>query len=763
MQRLPRYLVKPKSVSGRVRAILQASQAPVAQSIAQGLEEAKRIKLAVKQKVAWQHASPMFVPHSHLLEQAINRGSPHRIQLVLKRMLNDHIKWGKPVGVTPGLLDRCMERLLANLLSKKPTFLESALEAADTMSEIAWWTRHNKRSSLWTMASAVAHDLRGDRDQCRDAVYSLVLAPQDTPLLTQVISSPAISHQLLADLHSCALRTVGVDLALAAEFYISAMKPEHPVVPRDIGCSVARHHDTVAQALSNGSSLGSMWRPAVALTHFHIAHGNHELASLLLSHFGGLTVPARWPMSASSMAIKSLLSTGNSSDACRLLQCTAAKRYSGFVALAKELPAFSNASLEAQLLKDELDIRLHSHSAPDEEDARAPPKTAFFVPTLRPRMSDANIAEYFAGYYKRIEQVVSRNSSVDLAGDLVSEAGSWTFRTQSYVPMDALTAALAKHIQLPDDSSAAHILLQYTRTLRSFGLVHYTSRKGIPSGKENRISLTPLSATESHHWNASYKDMLYNFRHTRRVVLAEYLRRGLEPPPEALAVFSGLLAATNEHESQEFSARILPQILPEMTGSEHPSRMAAQAYYERMLLSCSTRPRRLIQLLTHLVGHSGVNSPEFLRRLVDLTVVTYLRHGHFLGFGFFHLEKAFIRFVSKPRFSTAYLNTVRPRFWALHMFLRKQRYVPRLKLHKRQFRVHKYKTFEMQATSIPSEGKLKDQKVDTEIAPIRDGDIETAIRIFTTSPVPEGMLGTERYSLERMVKKQTRVIRPKQE
>ncbi|KAJ2317527.1 hypothetical protein IWW52_003077, partial [Coemansia sp. RSA 2704] len=247
---------------------------------------------------------------------------------------------------------------------------------------------------------------------------------------------------------------------------------------------------------------------------------------------------------------------------------------------------------------------------------------------------------------------------------------------------------------------------------------------------------------------------------TRDTIVAEYLRRGIEPSPECLAILQSHIASCGEHKrSQCLAARTLPLVPPSMTGQYAVGRLAAQAFYEQILFSLAQQPRRMLQLFEHILGHHGVDIPEFCQRIVDQTVCLYLQHKHFTGFGFFPLERQFVRFVSRPRFTAAYLNRVRPRFWALHMFLRRRSYVPRLRLHSKQLRIHKLNTYTLGITAIPSAAKMHAQRIDTDIAPVCAKDVSTALNIYLNS-IPRNKLGSEIWSTDWVVKHQTRMVSP---
>ncbi|KAJ2859894.1 hypothetical protein GGI22_002860 [Coemansia erecta] len=242
--------------------------------------------------------------------------------------------------------------------------------------------------------------------------------------------------------------------------------------------------------------------------------------------------------------------------------------------------------------------------------------------------------------------------------------------------------------------------------------------------------------------HAGYSNTLNGYTRVREMILREYLRHGIEPPPEALATFAQHMRMSGEHRNaQKLAAAIMPQMLPQLTASRHPGNLAVRSYYEWMVNLCGTRSqKRLLQLFAHLMGHHGVDSFRFKTRLVELTVCSFLRHEHFHGMGFYQLERAFVRYVDRLRFPAGYLSLVRPRFWELYMFLRRQKYVPLLKIRPYQFRTTSKGLYKIEITAIPSVAKMKAQNVDFTLNPVAKEDIDTAIGIFIALSNPMMLL-----------------------
>ncbi|KAJ2694507.1 hypothetical protein H4218_005574 [Coemansia sp. IMI 209128] len=761
-----------------MRAISRQQQRrlPVAQSIASGLEESKRIKIAAKRKVAWQQASTMFETYSRLLELAISQQSPMRLHLILKRMVSEHIRLGKPTGVSFERFDRCALEILTWLLDSgtdRGRVLDSALGAVECLDEISWRVRHRSCliTALWSLLSAVASDLRGDASNCAKSLTGLSLKPTDIPLVLRVLKSSAISVDFLSDLYSRVDSELGVDFALATAFYVSAMSRRlRCEIPEAISASVLAHGSSVSKHLGESNIVESadLANSALALAHLHACRADASSTGLVLEQFDQLTVLAKWPMGALAIAIRKLIDLGLSDCAIRLLEVSAAKNYYEFRRLAGEQPALDGSEFKLALLENELDITLCAHrgtaSAQTIINQPTPglPRAAFFAPRLKIRFSDHGVANCIERYYTNVDQLLRPCFPTPfLARRLLAEAGSWSYRLQSPVPVLRLTSSLCQATRNGDSEEvqAPELLLEFTRQLRNAAMLRLTDQTCSAKPASSQYTCPSLLApTESVKQVAAHEDPLARFELTRRAILSEYLRHGAEPPTEALAIFHSHLAASHCPEASSFALRILPEIPPSLVGQRHAGNLAVQAYYESLLLSCQRQPRRLLQLFVHLVGHHGVaSSPEFLRRIVDLTVVTYLRHGYFRGMGFFRLERIFVRCIDRPRFSVEYLNNTRARFWALHMFLRRRKYVPRFKLYKWQFRPHN-QLYKLQVTAIPSAAKIKAQRISTRIeSKVSPGDIDAAVNIFLRS-IPQRLPSTERSSLSWMIEHQTQMI-----
>ncbi|KAJ2614070.1 hypothetical protein EV177_002231 [Coemansia sp. RSA 1804] len=506
-QPLTRYcFALSKSIPTQIKKITEAHKTPLALSIATGIGESDQIKLAAKQKVAWQHAQPRYVKYSDFLTHALKRRQWDRINLVLKRMVVDSVRWGIPTRVAPRLLDRCIDDLFSLLVADSKqnrlsvpvatTDRNAPLAAASHLAEIAWRT------------------------------------DQDT----------------------------------------SNLYPKWELV--------ALFAATFAEDGAGGQSTA----------YFH-ALRNLEIA----------------------------ICAGN----CATVRQT--------------LVGVLNS------------------------------------PYLTPRL----LSDIF--------------TACQIAGDV---------RTDVLLTTD-LVAAFYLALQRPDRG----------------------------------------------------------FTGTRNLILKEYLRHGIEPPPEALAIFAHHMRISGEHErAQDFAAAIMPQMFPQLTGVQSSGKQAVRAYYEWMLYSCQNRGRKLLQLFSHLMGHHGVDSIGFKIKLVELTICLFLRHKHFHGMGFYQLERVFVRYVDRPWFPTKYVNSVRLRFWTLHMFLRQKQYIPNLRIRPYQFCTTRSNgVYRMEITAIPSKAKIKAQGINFAPCPIVEEDVDTAISIFMKPRRPKDSK-PKKYSVESVTEKYSRLV-----
>ncbi|KAJ2711716.1 hypothetical protein H4R19_003115 [Coemansia spiralis] len=748
-------------VARRIAVLAREGLPPLEASIAAGRARTARVKLAALKKVAWQHASPAFVPHRQQLELALQRGSVQRLHLVLKRMLGEEHR----ADVAPALLERCADEVLDRLLSRNGA---RWADAADCLAQLAWRAqRRCTRHALWAMVRAVVSDLRGDgalRTQ-----HLAAITAHDRELVLRVLESPVVSRELVAELH-CIVAAVG-DRELAIASYCAAMQwYPHSEIPAPVSGALAAHQEDIARSLRQrrGANLA---RSGAAAAHLLIARANAGGLEALLSSLAPLAARAQWPTGALAGAIRILMTADKHAAAYQLLQSVAAGDYEGFTQRLGESSELDDWALKAALVHDELAIRFSGHrlalriggtNGTCGTPAKMLPMTALFAPRLRVRLGDRavrdSIERYFADMGSLLQHAPAAASS-DMPAQLIREASAWCFRLQSAEPLALAVQALRPSACRRGPADNRHLLAALTQALRSFGMVHFAHRACAAEHVVPCPSEQPLAATTAMHWKARYVDVVAGFDATRRVLLVEYLRRGIQPSPNELVVLQSHLASCGHGgEAWALAASILPLVAPTMARPQRPGHLAAQAYYEQLLDRLARHePWRMLQLVDYVLGHCGTSSALFRRRLVEQTVVALLRHGYFAGTGFYGLERLFIRHVCRPWFALEDLNCMRARFWALHMFLRRQSYVPRFRLHRRQLYAHKNREFILGPTAIPSAAKMAAQGVDTSIAPVKSADIDTAIEIYLRSTPRIAALGER--SADWVLRHKTRVVR----
>ncbi|KAJ2608020.1 hypothetical protein EV177_005202 [Coemansia sp. RSA 1804] len=622
--------------------ITEAHKTPLALSIATGIDESDRIKLAAKQKVAWQHAQPRYVKYSDFLTHALNRRQWDRINLVLKRMVVDSVRWGIPTRVAPRLLDRCIDDLFSLLVADSrqnrlsvpvaTTDRNALLAAASHLAEIAWRTDQDTSNLYpkWELVALFAAAFAEDGAGGQNTAYVHALRNLEIAIcagncatvrqtLVDVLNSSYLTPRLLSDIFAACqiagdVRTdVLLTTDLVAAFYLALQRPDqlgsanlHEMAEK-VNHGLLEGHSFITRTLSgnaNSRSSANTARAAVALIHLLLTRPHREKQiSGILAHLDRLSAMARWPMGALAHSVRLLVDVGE--------------------------------------LKE--------------------------------------------------------------AQDLVLSVGNGNIKA-------------------------------FMQTLQNTGML----------GKEPHFGCASA---------------MRGFTGTRNVILREYLRHGIEPPPEALAVFAHHMRISGEHErAQDFAAAIMPQMFPQLTGEQSAGKQAVRAYYEWMLYSCRNRGRKLLQLFSHLMGHHGVDSIGFKIKLVELTICLFLHHKHFHGMGFYQLERVFVRYVDRPWFPTKYVNSVRLRFWALHMFLRQKQYIPNLRIRPYQFCTTRSNgVYRMEITAIPSKAKIKAQGINFAPCPIVEEDVDTAISIFMKPRRPKDSK-PKKYSVESVTEKYSRLV-----
>ncbi|KAJ2807743.1 hypothetical protein H4R21_000361 [Coemansia helicoidea] len=759
-----RHAGRGGSVARRIAGLAREGLAAVEAGVAAGRARTARTKLAAQKKVAWQHASPAFVPHSQQLEHALRRGSVQRMHLVLKRVLDGEHR----PDVAPALLERCADAVLARLLA--PDGARWA-DAADCLTRVAWRARRQRSDhALWAMVRAVACDLRGDG--ALRAQHLAAITARDRGLALRVLESPVVSREMIAELGRIVAASESRELAVAS--YCAAMQRHpHSEIPVPMSQALAAHQEAIASSLHrcHGADLR---RSGAAIAHLHIARADDAGLEAALSRLAPLAARAQWPMGVLAGAVGRLVAADERAAARQLLQGVAAGDLEGFTRRLGECSGLAGRSLGAALVQDELAIRLCGHRQALHAGGHmgAPPAmlpmTALFVPRLRTRLDDRAVRESVERYFADMGELLCKMPAAaaaatgDVPAALIREASGWCFRLQSAEPLALAAWALRPSACQRRPAEDRRLLAALTQALRSFGMIQFVHQSCAAAAAhgEPGPSEQPLAATVAMHWRARYVDVVGGLDATRRALLAEYLRRGIQPTPGELVVLQSHLASCGHSgDAWRLAASILPLVAPTMARPQNPAHLAAQAYYEELLVGLARHePRRMLQLLDYLLGHHGTASAEFRRRLVDQAVVAFLRHGHFAGAGFYRLERLFIRHVRRPWFATADLNCMRARLWALHMFLRRQNYVPRFRLHRKQLYVHRSCEFVLGQTATPSPAKVAKQGVDTSTAPVKSADIDTAIEIYLRSVPRTAALGER--STNWVLRHKTRMVHP---
>ncbi|PIA15925.1 hypothetical protein COEREDRAFT_15775 [Coemansia reversa NRRL 1564] len=698
MRRIGRWKVGSVSTVGRLRMLQQMYPSAAKRSEQIGRNATLQIKLAAKQKVAWREGSMYFIKYSELLAQALMHGSIDRLELLLRRIRDDRIRTGNPTGIRMEQLDQCAADLLNVLLGGSNRV--KALVASETLAEIA---RHMQAGTgvLLSALGAVRSDINGNdaaRTQYVDAVVA-ALCPTNFDLLRSIVGSAAISAVLVTQLHERIIaQGICIDAKLAAAFYCAAL--HRGVVPSDISKSLTKTEGT-------GDDIVAIRQIATARTHQAVVSGDGSKLDIELVHAKSMAGTAQWPLGAMSEAVRLLIAKDKHNSAERLLAATGV---GDRLLFEKELlDVESSEKLGAALLEDELTMRLQRHQL----YATKPLK--LFAPQLELHFNK-RAQKLFAAYVRGLARVVSGDSMVAVRA--TAEICEWTIRLKSSLPMTLFIHALRSVTKALDEDTWRELLAQLTRVL-------YNSR--VP--------------------------VLRGFDSVRRVLLRETLRRGITPTPSELALWHGYLTSSGHtQEAMQLAPRILPLLRPQDTAPKFPNNDTVQAFYENLMHALPAR--RALQLADYVLSHHGVPM-LFRRRILDNAVVISLQAR--LNTGFYGLERLFLRHATSQRFTKSVLNVLLPRFWSLHMFLRRNKHVPRLRLHCRQIYKHRHRVFAMRPTAVPSLVKRKAQKIDMSTVPMDTDAVRIAIDIYLHSrPPPEPSTAT--CSIEHLLNHKTHII-----
>ncbi|KAJ1740263.1 hypothetical protein LPJ68_003930 [Coemansia sp. RSA 1086] len=755
-----RRVKQARSIYGLLKDLAYKKPTPLEQHIRIGREETKEMKLRIKRKVAWQHASPAYYSFDEMLQKALIRNSVPRIRLILKRLLGEKARHGYPLGINLDLLRQCGTQLLEHMLGRTHRE-ETLMDAVDALGEIEVWAKDKTQadSELWTLVKAVACDVRGDQDLMELYLKDLPLNSTTFILVDRILSLPHVSASLLNGLYEQLQSTM--EFKLFTSFYCSAMT-HYPYneVPLLMRSRMAASYKTISNMLKDRTKHG--WdaaRSAVALVHCLAVKGEFSAADSLLRHFDSLTAPAEWPMGTLAKAVCKLIKQGDIENASKLLMQSSSRSYRQFAQSLLAMETDDGVGLGAALIHDELAIRLHILPKTIQSPSYEPlPMSAFFWPKNNPRLANAKVADHFKQHYSQIGAILrSQKINASVVSKLVSEAGSWCFRLQSADPMIYLTQTLIHSIDEVPNEMLGSLLTAYLRTLRNFGMLSFTSRMCAEQNKNLQASLHPLSSPFSTPDPASYFDILSTCKKTREAIITEYLRQGIEPSAEELAILQSHLACCGErYRSSSLASKILQLLPPNLTGTGATGRLATQAFYEQLMQESSKSSRWLLHLFSHIMTYHGVNDLDFRARIVDQTVGLFLRHRHFIGNDFFKLEREFAKRVTRPYFTVSYINRTLPRFWELYMFLRRQKYVPRYRLHPRQLHIASRRIYVLHHTWVMGRAQIEKRNIDTHLEPVDPKDIDVAIGIFLNSPPPSMPVPK---TVSWMIENQTKMIK----
>ncbi|KAJ2851600.1 hypothetical protein IWW36_000923 [Coemansia brasiliensis] len=751
-----------RSIYGLLKGLAHKKPTPLEQQIRIGREETKEMKLKIRRKVAWQHASTIYDSFDEMLQKALIFNSVPRIRLILKRLLDEKARHGYPLGINLDLLRQCGSQLLEHMLERTYHKDEVLVDAVNILGEIEMWARDETKaySELWTLVKAVACDIRGDRDLME--LYLKDLAPNGVTfkLVNRILHLPYVSINLLNGLYEHLQSEI--DFELFMSFYCSAMA-HYPYneIPLSMRSRMHASYETICGMLKDKNRHGSdVARSAIALVHCLAAKGEFSKVDHILQHFDSLLISAEWPMGTLAKAIRKLIEQSDIESASKLLEQSSSRNYRQFTQSLFAMENDKDVELRAALIHDELNIQQHMLPKIIECPSRVSlPMSAFFLPKKDPSLVNAKVADRFKQHYAEVGAILGSQKIIDasVVNRLVSEAGSWCFRLQSADPMIYLTQALISSISNISSDILGPLLTAYLRTLRNFGMLSFTTRMYAEKNKEFQASLHPLSSPFSTPDPTSYFDVLSTFKRTREAIITEYLRQGIEPSAEELAILQSHFACCGErYRSSSLASKILHLLPPNLTGTRTMGRLAIQAFYEQLMQEISKSSRWLLHLFSHIMTYHGVNDLDFRGRIVDQTVGLFMRHRHFVGNGFFKLEREFAKCVTRPYFTVAYVNRTLPRFWDLYMFLRRQKYVPRYWLRPRQLHVANQRIYVLHHTWVLGKRQIEKQNIDTQLEPVDPKDIDTAINIFLSSP-PRTMPPPPR-TVSWMIENQTEMI-----
>ncbi|KAJ2857747.1 hypothetical protein J3B02_000778 [Coemansia erecta] len=669
-----------------------------------------------------------------MLCTALKAKNPYRLQRILERMLVENVRQGKHTNVSLKVLHGSAYMILARLLEHRE---DAMVAAGEVLGEIGWRTQI-RPDILITVLAMAAHEATGNEKEYMRSRMCLKWDSSNAALVRSVLQMRGISLRLITDLFDAADdEQSSIGRLEATRFYLACVS--HGAVPEHIINRMRSFHNEVASDIARGFlEKRKIGISALALTHLHISAGDMERAKEILDQFATLNLETRWPLGAVSEAIQHKYSVPK--DMLPLLVAVSFDDFSEFVKGIERLPVFRTRKIGAAMLRDELEIRRYMRN-------EHLPITRFFVPRLIIRADNPDIYRLVERHYA--EDFESRSIEIDW---LIKEASGLAFRLQSIAPLMMLFTKLAQKPELMGAFTAGKLLASMTSVLDS---------------SEMLLQLDESDAKT----RSAYIDIAANCTEFRKSLLQMYLRLGIEPNTQQLAIIhnqissatsDGILSVDQDSKQQlsSLASHILAYISPRNLAQPRLSRTVVfRLFYEQLLRRLAPKyPQAVLKLYEYVAGHPSLTDHHFIMRYTAIMIEEYIENGHFYNKGFFRLEKALIRCLSPRGLPKRFCNTLWPRLWALHMFLRRRRYVVRYKIYPWQLRCQKHNSvFCLKPTPIPSAEKIKAQKIDTRIEPLDPRDKEAAIMIMNDS-TPESLPNSKKHSLEKMLQSNTQMI-----
>ncbi|KAJ2378563.1 hypothetical protein IW150_000715, partial [Coemansia sp. RSA 2607] len=564
-----------------VRLAQQAHPGAVQQSITQGYQKTQQIKTHVRVKVANRHALNRYTSYTHLLQHALSTADFSRLATVLTRVLHDHVRLGRPTGVSDGLLDECAWRVFCRVL-------EGGEQQWGMLVEIGW--RLRRLGVVWPALGMAEAERREDWKEYGRWAVVLRWHKQDAGAVGRLVRGKLIGRRLLGDLFDCA-EMAGMDAQLAATFYCAGLAA-HGEVADKIAQQLVTQHTLILES----PELRTSSRALAALAHAHVLQGDHARLTKCLSFFAPATATSGWPLGALAQAISTMHSQGDTTGSLRVLAAVACTDHTQFVCVLGALPVLRQRLVRVAMLDDELLIRgTHKHV----------PLTRFFAPRVFLHLNDPLVRHSVHAYCSR-DTVEHRGFA-----RRVQEAGMLAYRLRSPEPVLWLLQNSAKVESRQQAAEQLEALAKVTS--------EYWMQEHVRVFAENRRSREPYGLT------------LGQCQGFRTMVLRIYLRLGVEPTTSALAA----LYESAPHPCWHLAAFVMRQI-PYSAVPDHLS------FFATLLqrLACK-HPAMHLRLYRHLVTHPMMPEPRRVTLTTDM-LAQHLGHGHFPGLRYFRLERTLV-------------------------------------------------------------------------------------------------------------------------